>query len=66
VQGATCLTAWNKAISQVTDLLEQTMSEMQSYYDDRTERWQESGSGEDFQERINELQEFIDQAPYWS
>jgi hypothetical protein len=39
---------------------------MQSNYDDCTERWQDSGAGEDFQERIDQLHEFIDQAPNWS
>jgi len=41
------------------DLPEQTMSEMQSYYDDRTERWRERCAAEDFLERTNQLQEFI-------
>jgi hypothetical protein len=57
---------WNKAMRQITDLLEQTMSEMQTYYDDRSERWLESEAAEDFQQRIEELQEFIDQVPDWS
>lgn len=57
---------WNKAMRQIADLLEQTRSEMQSYYDERSERWLDSEAAETFQERIDELQEFIDHAPDWT
>jgi hypothetical protein len=57
---------WNKAMRQITDLLEQTKSEMQDYYDERSERWLEGEAAEVFQERIDQLQEFIEQAPDWS
>jgi hypothetical protein len=57
---------WNKAMGQITGLLEQTRSEMQTYYDERSERWLESEAAQNFQERIDQLQEFIDQAPDWT
>ena len=57
---------WNKAMRQITDLLEQTRSEMQTYYDERSDVWLDSEAAEHFQERIDQLQEFIEQAPDWS
>jgi hypothetical protein len=57
---------WNKAMRQITEILEQTMSEMQTYYNQRSERWLDSEAAESFQERVEELQQFIDVAPDWS
>jgi hypothetical protein len=54
---------WSKAMRQITELLEQVKSEMEAYYDERSERWLESEAAEEFQDRLGELHEFIDQAP---
>ena len=35
--------------------------EMQDYYEDRSETWQESEKGEDFTEKMEEIQELRDQ-----
>jgi hypothetical protein len=36
--------------------MEQTRDEMQAYFDDRSEQWQESERGETLQERIEALE----------
>jgi len=57
---------WKKAMGQVMELLDQVKSEMEAYYDERSERWLESEAAEEFQEGIEQLQEVIDQLPDWS
>jgi hypothetical protein len=52
---------WRKAITQAQVLLELVQNEMQHYYDDRTEIWQESDKGNAFQERTDALTEIQDQ-----
>lgn len=43
---------WQAMIRQAIWLLETTHSEMEAYYDERSETWQESEKGEDFMERM--------------
>jgi hypothetical protein len=42
---------WNAALQSARNLIEQVSQEMQAYYDDRSDAWQESGRGETFAER---------------
>jgi hypothetical protein len=42
---------WRAAITNAADLLAMVEEEMQSYYDDRSEQWQESNRADDFEER---------------
>lgn len=54
---------WRKALDQATLLLQTVAEEMQTYSDDRTERWREGQSGETFHETLDqviELQAQID------
>ena len=41
---------WNAALQSVRCLLEQVSQEMEAYYEDRSEAWQESERGESFAE----------------
>jgi hypothetical protein len=43
------LTAHNEAITDANSLKAEITEEMQDYYDDRTEKWQESDKGQAFQ-----------------
>jgi hypothetical protein len=47
---------WAASIAQARALVEQTRDEMQAYFDDRSEHWQESERGETLQERIEALE----------
>ena len=51
---------WSKAISQAGRLLGMVVAEMQDYFDERTEDWQESDRGVSHQERIEALEEIVD------
>jgi len=43
----------NKAASDMADLT----NEMQEYFDDRSEKWQEGEKGEEYQQKIEDLTE---------
>lgn len=51
---------WNATLKTAHGLLEQALGEMQEYFDDRLEAWQEGQRGEEHQERIDELEEVTD------
>jgi hypothetical protein len=51
---------WRQAVANATQLLSATVQEMETYYDDRSEEWQESERGEDFRERLDTLCEARD------
>jgi len=51
---------WRVAIANATDLLSIVTDEMETYFDDRSEQWQESEKGEDFRERLDALCEAKD------
>lgn len=48
---------WKAALQHAHSLVETTLSEMQDYYDDRSEQWQESERGWSISDRIQMLQE---------
>jgi hypothetical protein len=52
---------WRAALEYARELLAQTASEMQGYYDDRSDRWQESEQAENLLERIETLEDLSDQ-----
>lgn len=43
---------WNASLMAAHTLATTVMDEMQAYYDDRSENWQESAKGEEHQEKI--------------
>ena len=51
---------WNAIIDQARSALAAVVEEMQSYYDDRSEEWQEGERAEALQERIDALEEVIE------
>lgn len=48
---------WTALLQQAALLLRTTQEEMQAYYDQRSDSWQECGRGEAFLERLERLQE---------
>lgn len=53
---------WQALSRQAVLLLDRAQEEMQAYYDQRSERWQESERGEAFLERLDALQELREAA----
>ena len=51
---------WTALLAQAQWALLQVSSEMQEYYDERSEAWQESERGEDFAERLEAVQEVLE------
>jgi hypothetical protein len=51
---------WNASLKAAHELLTCTLDEMQDYFSDRSEAWQESERGEEHQERIASLETVID------
>lgn len=52
---------WSALIESARVALDTVRDEMQSYADERTERWQESEKAEQFAERISEIDDVITQ-----
>lgn len=52
---------WKAAIKQSKELMDMVVEEMQGYHDDRSEEWQETTQAEALIERMEALQELIDQ-----
>ena len=50
---------WNALISQARAALDTCREEMQEYYDERSEEWQESEKAEQMQQRIEALESII-------
>ena len=51
---------WNALIVQAQAALDTCLEEMQTYFDDRSEQWQESERGEQMQERIDQISELLE------
>jgi len=52
---------WSALVEQGRSAFAIALEEMQSYFDDRSDQWQESERGEQFQERIEALQTLIEE-----
>jgi len=50
---------WRKGIAQAHGLLALVLQEMQDYYDERSENWQEGEKGGAFQERLDQIEEAL-------
>ena len=50
---------WNALIQTAADLLKTVESEMETYRDERSETWQESEKGEEFQDRLDRVAEAL-------
>ena len=51
---------WNASIEAAHELLDQTLNEMQEYFDDRSDAWQEGERGDAHQERIASVEAVLD------
>jgi hypothetical protein len=51
---------WNASIETARELIERTVDEMQEYFDERSEEWQESERAEEHQEKIDSAQTLLD------
>jgi hypothetical protein len=51
---------WNASFKAAHELIADTLSEMQDYFDDRSESWQESERGNDHQEKIASVETAVD------
>ena len=51
---------WTALLAQAQWALLQVSSQMQEYYDERSEAWQESERGEDFAQRLEAVQEVLE------
>lgn len=51
---------WNASIRYAAQMLETTLSEMQDYYDERSEQWQEDERGEEHQQKLDAVQTALD------
>jgi len=51
---------WNASIEAARELVERTVDEMQEYFDERTEKWQEGDKGGECQEKIDSTQILLD------
>lgn len=52
-------TRWRALSKQAEDLLQQMKQQMETYFDQRSEAWQEAEKGEEFQKKIDRVQEAI-------
>ncbi len=52
---------WNQMIAQAHRLLCEAAEEMQRYYDDRCEPWQDSPRADELLSRLEQLEEITDQ-----
>jgi hypothetical protein len=53
-------TRWNASFQAANALIVESLSEMQDYFDDRSESWQESDRGEEYQEKITCVEAVVD------
>ena len=51
---------WSAALNQALSQLETVRDEMQEYYTERSQTWQEGERGEEFQQKLDTLEELID------
>jgi hypothetical protein len=51
---------WNASIDAARQLVERTLDEMQQYFDERSEEWQEGERAEEHQQKADALQTLLD------
>lgn len=54
------LPRWNASLNTARELVERTVDEMQEYFDERSEEWQEGERAEGHQEKIDSVQTLLD------
>lgn len=53
---------WDQALQSVHATLQTVVEEMTDYHSERTEEWQESERGEEFEQRLDEITELLEKA----
>jgi hypothetical protein len=56
---------WKEGMTRIAAQMEVIESEMTDYFDERTERWQESDKAETFDQNLNTLRILIEKAQDW-
>ena len=56
---------WKEAMTRIGAQMEVIESEMSAYYDERSERWQESDQAQVFSERLEILGQLIESVQCW-
>ena len=56
---------WNQAIPHAESLVTLVQTEMEAYYDDRSETWQEGERGDEFQQKLQDLSNVTDAIGDW-
>lgn len=51
---------WSQTLARASCLLTMVVAEMQAYFDERSETWQEGDRGGDHQQRMEAIQEILD------
>jgi len=51
---------WNAALKMAHALIEEVVSQMQDYFDERSESWQEGERGEEYQGRLALVEAALD------
>lgn len=51
---------WNASFTAAAALVAESLSEMQGYFDDRSEGWQEGERGEEHQEKMDAVEAALD------
>jgi hypothetical protein len=51
---------WRQVLEQAEQALREVQDQMQSYYDDRSEDWQQSDNAEEFLTKMEAVEELID------
>jgi Tfp pilus assembly protein PilN len=51
---------WDALVTTAQELIASRLHEMQEYYDDRSERWQESERGQEYQEQIDSTEAVLE------
>ena len=51
---------WNASFQAAHQLIAESLSEMQDYFEERSESWQESQRGEDYQEKVASVEAIQD------
>ena len=56
---------WNQAMSNIEAQMMRIQAEMEFYYHERSERWQESDRATEFEQKMDDLREALDLVTEW-
>lgn len=56
---------WNKAMANIEAQMMRIEAEMETYYDERSERWRESDKATEFEQKLEDLRAALDLVTEW-